>query len=735
MPNDARTARILAEAQTAAPRLIEEAMCTAGKDGVSIGRALERAGVAGAELAVARTIATSLKTEVVRARDLKVGDDVPALPFEKCRRWHAFPLAVRGKILVVAMADPLDYPAVQDIEFVTGLRVEPVVATETDILAALDAREAALRRATRDFDRVVQLEPAGVVELVEETASPVLDLDQASRDASLPPVVRLVNAVLSDAARAGASDVHVEPQESHLLVRQRVDGMLHDTLTIPRHMQDAVISRLKVLASMDIAERRKPQDGRSRLRLEGRRVDLRLSTLPTQHGEKVVVRLLDSSAALRRLEEMSFSPENLQKLRTLLARPQGLILVTGPTGSGKTSTLHAALQEILSPTKNIITLEDPIEYRVAGLNQVQVNPKAGVTFATGLRSILRQDPNVVLVGEIRDTETGAIVLEAAQTGHLLLSTLHANDAPGAIVRLVDLGLEPFLVAASLSGVLAQRLVRTPCHRCAAPAAPSGEVLEALEGMATLPENGRWIHSSGCDACLGTGYSGRTAIHELLVLDDALRERIVSRTPEHSLRDAARAAGMRTLLEDGIETAARGMTTLEEVLRVCPLEAERHSHGDSPSPEADSGDGPLRTGGELIALQSPHEVTVLVVDDSPVELTVVKYFLEAEGYKVITACDGANGLAEARRHRPDVIVSDVDMPGMDGLTLVQSLREDPVTSAAAILLLTSDSRENTELSGLSVGADDFLNKPVNPNKLKARIRAVMTRLASRRAVSA
>ena len=323
---------------------------------------------------------------------------------------------------------------------------------------------------------------------------------------------------------------------------------------------------------MDISERRKPQDGRSRLRFEGRRIDLRVSTLPTQFGEKVVIRLLNSDRAILPLDGINLSPDNLRLLQSFLAHAQGMILVTGPTGSGKTSTLYTALNAIKSSSNNIITLEDPIELQLPGVNQMQINTKAGVTFAGGLRSILRQDPNVILVGEIRDQETADIALQAAQTGHLLLSTLHTNDAPATITRLFDLGIQPFLVASSILGILAQRLVRRPCQSCAVPAPPSAETIEKAGGLSRLPANGRWVVGEGCAKCGNTGIKGRIAIHEVLEVTDEIRDLIASRASEQAIRKAAKRAGMRTMFEDGLEKAAQGLTTLEELLRVVSPEA-------------------------------------------------------------------------------------------------------------------------------------------------------------------
>jgi type IV pilus assembly protein PilB len=567
------------------------------------------------------------------------------------------------------------------------------------------------------YDLLDDVRPEGEVESTG-LESDVLDAATLVRDTNLPPIVRLVNLILSDAAKAGASDIHIEPQESVVYVRQRVDGLLREALTLPLHLKDQTISRLKIISGMDIAERRKPQDGRSRLRFEGRRIDLRVSTLPTQFGEKVVVRLLNSASAARPMDQLGLSQENLSAVRGFLARPRGLVLVTGPTGSGKTSTLYAALNAIKSPTNNIITLEDPIEYQVAGVNQTQINPRAGVTFASGLRSILRQDPNVILVGEIRDGETADIAFQAAQTGHLLLSTLHTNDAASTITRLFDLGVQPFLVASSLIGVVAQRLVRRVCPACAAPRQPADDVVERI-GKSRLPAQGKWMAGKGCSECGGSGSKGRLAIHEVLTIGDEVRELISSRASDLAIRNAARRAGMRTLFEDGIAKAAQGLTTLEEVLHVAAeaVESEHVVTAPVPIPSATpSPAAPVAAGGRR----------VLVVEDNATISSVVKYFLELEGFDVTVAADGRAGLDIALRDRPDLIVSDVRMPGMTGTEMVKQLRGNAATAGTRILMLTSEESVETETEALAAGADDYILKPVEPRRLAARVKALLSR---------
>jgi type IV pilus assembly protein PilB len=701
---------------------LERAIEVQSKDPtMTLGRALAALDLADEET-VARAIATALHLEYLDGEPAGVDDEMTALlPAEFCRKRRAVPLGLDGNRLRLAVSDPLDYSILQDVEFRTGRRTVAVVVTETWIESTLGHRYPENPTA---FDRLAKVDPAGEVEPSVEGEYDLVDPATLAKDVKLPPIVRLVNLILSEAAKSGASDIHVEPQETSVQVRQRVDGLLREVLTIPQHLRDQITSRLKIISGMDIAERRKPQDGRSRLRFDGKRIDLRVSTLPTQFGEKVVIRLLDAQSAVLPMDQLGFEPENLRLMQSFLARPQGMILVTGPTGSGKTSTLYAALNAIKSPTNNIITLEDPIEFQVPGVSQMQINVRAGVTFASGLRSILRQDPNVILVGEIRDQETADIALQAAQTGHLLLSTLHTNDAPATITRLLDLGVQSFLLASSLIGIVAQRLVRRPCPACASAQSPRPDVVERAGGWSRLPPEGRWVAGPGCETCGQTGLRGRVAIHEILQVNDEVRELLAGRAPEQAIRRAARRAGMRTLLEDGIAKAAQGLTTLDEVLRVVSP--------DEPTAPAQSAEAPMPAA--VVAhvdvpdqpVQGMPRRRVLVVEDSPTIVSVVKYFLELEGFEVLVAEDGLRGLDRARQERPDVIVSDVNMPGMSGLAMVKALRADTCTSGIRVLMLTAEDSIERETEGLAAGADDYIVKPVEPRRLAARVKALLGR---------
>jgi type IV pilus assembly protein PilB len=707
------------------------------KTGVSIGKALADLGLA-SEDAVATAIAQGLQLECLTAELPEITAEIGALlPAKFCQKHLVVPLSLKGCSLRLAMADPLDYSAIQDVMFRTSKQVVPVVTTQGSIVILLNRLPSDAVEGQETYENLTGAIPEGEVVPAEDMEE-VVDAAKLAKDTKLAPVIRLVNLMLGGAANAGASDIHVEPKEKNLLVRQRVDGLLQDVFKIPKHLQDATISRLKIISGMDISDRRRPQDGRSQLRFEGKRIDLRVSTLPTQFGEKVVIRLLDQRRAVTPMDKIDLTPENLRILQLLLLRPQGMILVTGPTGSGKSSTLYTALNWVKSPTTNIITVEDPIEYQLDGVNQVQINTKAGVTFAKGLRSILRQDPNIILVGEIRDQETAGIALEAAQTGHLLLSTLHTNDAPATVSRLFDLGIEPFLVASALIGILAQRLVQRNCPFCAVPQLPGAEALNKLGGFERLPPEAKWLAGRGCEKCMQTGFKGRLAVHELLQVNDELRALITARAPEHELRKAARTAGMRTLIEDAIAKAAQGLTTLEAILQVVSPDDAKSSEGElvpaSETPRAselerDTGNT-TRSTGIAIAERVGNKERILIVEDNRTITSVVKYFLELEGFEVLLAEDGLLGLKAAKRERPNVIVTDVNMPGMDGIAMVKALRADPLTRDVAILMLTSEDSLDSETRALSAGADDYILKPVEPRRLAARVKALLARSKGR-----
>jgi general secretion pathway protein E len=482
------------------------------------------------------------------------------------RQYRFCPLAVETGTLLIAAADPTDPVAVDELRTVLGVEVKVAVATEQAIFEAIERYFGSGSTAVQKVIETIRDEDWAGEEGGTEDVNSLRDM---AFDA---PVVRLVNLLIENAVTSDASDIHIEPFEDNLRVRYRIDGVLFDAETPPKRLKAAVTSRIKIMAELNIAERRLPQDGRIRMSLQGRRLDIRVSTIPTIHGESVVMRLLDRAAILMPFERLGFDPSTQRYIDRLIRLPHGMMLVTGPTGSGKTTTLYAALDKINSPNQKIITIEDPVEYQLKGVNQIHVKPKIGLTFAAGLRHIVRQDPDVIMVGEIRDLETADIAVHAALTGHLVFSTLHTNDAPGAITRLLDMGAEPFLVSSVLEGVLAQRLVRLICSSCRAPIEPEAKDLRAM-GIETVPSGVTLYRGKGCSDCRGTGYRGRSGIYEFLPMTEEMRSLTLQKAPGHEIRQRAMAAGMATLRRDGWAKCCLGVTTIDEVLRVTHEDSE------------------------------------------------------------------------------------------------------------------------------------------------------------------
>jgi general secretion pathway protein E len=492
------------------------------------------------------------------------GELIAKVPINYAKKNRLLPVKIDGNGIIVAVADPANYEALDDLHVLFGKPIHPVVVPGEVIVQAINhAYDQAT--STSAADLMIDLDEERLELVASELASEPRDLLEAD-DAA--PIIKLVNGLLSQAVKDRASDIHIEVFEEELVVRFRVDGMLFDVLSPPKRFHPAITSRIKVMSGLNIAEKRLPQDGRIRVRIAGRDIDIRVSVIPTAFGERIVLRLLDRAQALVdvNLDRLGFSGDNLRKIDRLIRQSHGIILATGPTGSGKTTTLYACLSRINSPDKNIITIEDPIEYQLHGIGQMQVSPKIDLTFANGLRSILRQDPDVIMVGEIRDSETAEIAIQAALTGHLVFSTLHTNDSFGALTRLVDMGIEPFLVSSSVMAVLAQRLVRVLCPDCREPFLPSQPELSRI-GLNPDDCSGRIYRAKGCRACRNTGYRGRTALQELMVVDDNVRDLVMKKADASSIRRACTARGMKILRQDGAERVMAGQTTIEELLRV------------------------------------------------------------------------------------------------------------------------------------------------------------------------
>jgi type IV pilus assembly protein PilB len=555
-------ADVIRESGLLSPEKVDQAQRRAS--GESFAQALIDEGLAGA-LGVARTLAEKHHLPLV---DLAVaGVDAEAakkIALSVLNRVVAIPFATDGSKLKVAITDPQDVRGLDGLRLATRLSVEFYVAAKNDVLTELRRLSRAAEAMSAAF--------VGEMAAVESEEEDDLEADDGISDA---PLVRLVNSMIFEAAEEGASDIHIEPQEDELLVRYRIDGVLHVAHHVPKRLASGVTTRLKVLAKLDIAERRKPQDGRISLNAAaaGRVLDIRVATLPTVEGESVTMRLLDKSRQVPTLASLGLSDRMTAQLSAVLARPTGALLVTGPTGSGKSTTLYAALLAISRPEINIITVEDPVEYRLGGVSQVQINPRAGLTFATALRSIVRSDPDVIMVGEIRDGETARISIEAALTGHFVLSTLHTNDAPSAITRLTEMGVEPFLTGAAVSAVLAQRLARKLCPHCAEPYTPSIDELLGLhlpEKIATGFEGAMFHRRRGCARCGKTGYRGRVGVFQFLAMSERLEQLAAEKATREEIERAAGEDGMQTMWEDGVGKVAAGLTSVEELARVCTV---------------------------------------------------------------------------------------------------------------------------------------------------------------------
>ncbi len=497
-------------------------------------------------------------------------DLLKSIPLHLMQRWKAVPVDRNGPRLVVAMVNPLDVYAIDQMRLVAGMDIESVIATAEDINSALgqsmSAREE-IGATLQEMNDELGSDSSADIQVEEKAdAGEDMSVDQLREMMEDAPVVRLANLIIRQAVRDKASDIHIQPEQNRVRVRYRVDGVLHDAMTVPKKAQAPLVSRIKVMADLDIAEKRAPQDGRISLRVAGGEFDFRVSTNPGVNGEKVVMRILDKRGVQTRLNELGISTVVLDDFEALIQQSYGIITVTGPTGSGKSTTLYSALNTLNSPEQNILTIEDPVEYQLPGLTQTQVNPRAGVSFASALRTFLRQDPDIILVGEIRDAETALIATESALTGHLVFSTLHTNDAPTAIARLIEMGVEPFLIASAVIGVVAQRLVRVICPDCKESYTPPVEAFRRLN-LAMDLESVTFYRGRGCERCRQTGYRGRIGAFELMLVTDHIRELILRKAPTHELRQAALEAGMSTLRQDAMQKILEGVTTMEEALRV------------------------------------------------------------------------------------------------------------------------------------------------------------------------
>ncbi len=529
-----------------------------------IGRVLIEMGMTD-DVNIAKTLASQLNIDFVNLKNLKIPKEVlNAIPASIVTSSMIIPISKKDKKLTVAMANPLEQYVIDDLRFITQLNVGIAVAPESEVFAAIEKHYIN----NVDDKLVDERDIDAFLEIIEDEIG--ADEDEDIQDliglTEQAPVVKFTNHIIANAIKYKASDIHIEPRYSDTMIRYRIDGIMREILQASKKSHFSVVARIKIISNMDISIRRKPQDGRSRIKFGNKEFDLRMSSIPTSYGEKVTIRILDPDGANLKIDDLGFPERDLETFKDLVHRPQGIILVTGPTGSGKSTTLYACLNELNTPEVNIITVEDPVEYDVAGVNQVQINPKAGITFASGLRSILRQDPDIVMVGEIRDKETATIAFQASQTGHLVFSTLHTNDAPSAVIRLVDMGIEPYIISSGLSCVMGQRLVRKLCPVCKAQDPKSEELVQRYNSYLPVETNPVFWVSKGCDNCHSIGYKGRVGVFEVLKMSRTIQETLSSRATMTDLRRVAESEGFHMLAYDGLQKAIKGITSHKELVR-------------------------------------------------------------------------------------------------------------------------------------------------------------------------
>lgn len=741
---------------------LQEALRVARQTGKKLGEVLVESGVVSAQDVMETLREGQLRLETIKLGQYPLDPEVSMLvPRQTCEKFVCVPLAFGpDNSLHVAVSDPLDQEVVQYLKFSTGKHIVTSVAGETEIWEAIGR----LYDFGKSLEQIMaNVEVSGGVELI----SP--ELDERVTDSNSDTVRQIVKTVLGDAVAKGASDIHMEPHPTFLRIRIRVDGELRNLINVPKWLQPQITACTKVQANMDIAQKRVPQDGKLSAKIAGRQIDFRVSTLPTPHGEKVVIRVMDKAQKRNSLYGLDLPAPLLNHVKTLLQHPKGMILVTGPTGSGKTSLLYAMLGELQLTGTNIITVEDPIEYEFEGITQTQINEKAGLTFPSILRSILRQDPNVVMVGEIRDRQTAEIAFRAAQTGHLVLSTLHTNGAAAAVMRLADLGIERYMISSTLLGIFAQRLVRRNCSECVAEDNTS-DARQVRYFRRLVSGGGTFLRGRGCNACADTGYRGRIGVYELLRFTPAIVDAVNAGVPEDQLVKAAVADGMSTLAHECARLVAEGATSVSEgsaivgvlessdVVKACACPA----CGRDISPDflacpycghalrrsCPKCGSPIEQGWRacprcmtvldlnrpLAALPpgAPAEPAdkprVLIVDDYAPVRRLVNIALKQIGCEVLEAADGGDAFDKVESYRPDLIISDITMPVMDGYQLCKQVRKSMSTAFIPFIMLTSRDQAEDKLKGFMQGTDDYLTKPFDYRELQARVKRLLARTA-------
>lgn len=778
-----RLGDLLKEKKLVDDERLETALRISRETGKKLGQVLVETGAVSADAIMATIREEQLGLETVDLSKRPLNPEVSLMvPRETCEKYRCVPLEFGpNNSLHVAISDPLNQEAIQYLKFSTGKTVITCLASVAQIQAVIDQ--------IYDFDRslddlIGNIEISGAVELLAP------DWDVRVTDSRSETVKQVVKTMLGDAVTRGASDIHMEPHPNFLRIRVRVDGQLHNLLNVPKWLQPQVTACTKIQAGMDISEKRVPQDGKLSAQIAGRQVDFRVSTLPTPQGEKVVIRVMDKGRKRDSLEGLGLPGPLHDQVKKLLQHPRGMILATGPTGSGKTTLLYAMLGELLQRGVNIVTVENPIEYEFEGITQTQINEKAGLTFPAVLRSILRQDPNVIMVGEIRDQQTAEIAFRAAQTGHLVLSTLHTNGAAAAVMRLVDLGVERYMISSTVLGIFAQRLVRRNCPDCATEDTTS-DAQNVQYFRRLVPGNVRFLRGRGCNACTNTGYRGRIGVYELLPFTPAVVDAVNAGLPENQLSKVAAADGMPMIVDACARLVAEGVTSVSECAgvvsmvdaavsakpgcacpacqrdispdfvacpycgqllrlscpkckspveqgwRACPhcmavLDAGKSATAAAPGVAGGRAPRPAQTGQQTDAGSAPADPAdkprVLIVDDEAPIRKAVNIILKQIGCEVLEAADGGDALDKVEAYRPDLVISDINMPVMDGFQLCKQVRKSMGTAFIPFIMLTSRDNAEDKLKGFTQGTDDYITKPFNYKELQARVKRLLARNA-------
>ena len=704
---------------------LDKALELAKSSGKKVGKVLTDMGLTD-DQAIASALAHQLSIPLIDLRGIRISSEVlDRVPSSFARNYLVLPIAVAPDRLTLTMANPLDVYALEDVRFASQLPIEIAVSPEQQLVDAIS-------RLYLDDD---DINHSSLSSEQVQSGLEVLPGRQSSKDdtdklddllnlSDKPPIIKFTNSIFIDAIRQNASDIHIEPRQGSVLIRYRVDGIVKEVMQTERHVHSGVLTRIKVLSNLDISERRKPQDGKFKVKFKNEPIDLRVSTLPTAYGEKITIRILNSSAGPSSLEGLGMGDQPLEGLKKAISKPQGIVLVTGPTGSGKSTTLYSCIRSLHKPEVNIVTLENPIEYELEGVNQVEINPKQGLTFAEGLRSILRQDPDIVLLGEIRDEETAEVAFHAAQTGHLVLSTLHTNSALATLSRLRDLNIDAATLANGINAVVSQRLVRKLCDKCKQP---------EDENESNGHDDATYWQAAGCESCEFTGYSGRLGIHEILTVSASLKSAILAKKDNDTLEKLAIKSGMQFLHHDGLDKARQGLTTLSEVYRVAPPPDDEVIESDDSSSEAVEVDDAaieesmrVARAATTAAVETVKPRKVIVSAKQEFMRHFLRGVMEGQGCVVQTYSQGGEALKKTLTEVPDMLIVGTDIVDIDVFEMVKKLRAKLSTSYIPVVVIGEDDSIEHEMLSFRAGADEYLHKPVNTMKLLARIDRLLRR---------